>query len=1022
MDLKRLPYLPPHFFYYSFTPVQRRLFLGLMTLLLLAAGAWLYSYQSPAHWALEVSPVPETYAEVLPVDTIEHAYRHFPLSFRVYRQQVGYSASQLRPQAPPFQLAFGLLLLGWTLVLGVASQITLRWSFLFYLLFGFFLHSTGIAAQLIPDPWWGRVLEFGLLVTFLGLAYLFQSDTLRVPLGGRLLIFGSMLGALFGLAYQQDGWLALHQMGGEAFIYLTVLSLAFVLYVATTPTSLIIYGATNQPQPTRRLSPGWILGIYGLWALINFLWLDEFLGWNITGITLGIRPAYVLMGSSLLTVFLSQNHFHQVREAFIGVFPFTMLLGSWALITLSTWFMFTASFDPVYVYAIERLAAVAFAAVGMGHMLFVFSNHGFLLRNKVNGYYLMANGPRFPFPVVWLMGLILLVVAEGVESWKSLRLLPHSYAVQLADQYLLRGNHTDARLHYEIALQATQYSPKANHNLASLLLEEPGQLPRAVVHYRQAGAGFDFPYGNLNAATLLVLNNQATAAETVLHEGVERSPQNPMLWTSLGNLYLKQQQPDSAIAAYQRALQADLNLGPVYSNLAQLYWQYQRPEDAKAFFMAGLTTPDPGVSTLLSAIWYQLVSGDSLPLPRPEQYGYQDPLLSYNEQLLDVEARPSASNRAQIKALADQESGSDALMLDAYLMLRDDSVAYAMSRMQFLTSQYPAYASVGNYLLGVGFYERDLPELARTYFEQAYQAGDPRGGLYAAKMTIDLGGLAAGHDSLSRLRARHDVLWEECSREISLLLSAVGQPLYARTEWDPNTLTFDERVRLGRYADSMAYGSIALRTYQDLVSEDTNTVVPYLELGKIYNHYGDSLALVNLALGLAKAPDHQALRLEYAEAWLHAGRPDRAAAQLDSLPPSTHSQPQWQRLAARLALAQGDTAAAIQQLDSLVQTNLYDRRSILQLAAIYHQRGQVSEGFTLLEQALTHNDQHPLLWAEYAFFTYAAGDQAASTFAQAQALALAFTPAQRDQIEAAFEAWPRNASPEVRPDLDEWEQ
>jgi len=1006
MDLKRLPFLPPHFFYYQLTTVQKRLFLGLMALIVLAAGLWLFADSRPDYWALSVSPVPETYAEVLRVDTVSHAYRDFPLTFRVYRQQVGYSASQLRPEAVPFQLAFGLLLVGWTVVLAVSSTISSRWAFLFYLLFGLFLHSTGVATALIPDPLWGRVLEFGLIILFLGLAYLFQSRSLGLKLPGRLLVIGALLALIFGLAYQAGSWLSLQRMGGEAFIFLTMLSLFFLLFIGKEPTNLLIYAATNQPQQRHRLAPRWILVVYALWLVVMFFWIDEFLGLNLTEVRLSFRPTHLLALSSILTIFLSQNLFHQLRSAVTSVGNFTLLLSAWALISLTTWFLYAASFDPVWVYAIERLAAILFAAVGLGHMFFTFTNHRFLLANKVNGFYLMGNGPRFPYPVIWLMGLIFLILAEGVESWKSLRLLPHSYAIQLADGYLLNDNLEDARLHYEIALRATEASPKANYNLASLLLFDRKQLREAVRHYRRAGAGFDFPYGNLNASNLLLANNEGEAAEEVLREGVNRFPDNALLWTGLGNFFLKSQQPDSAIAAYQKALMADLDLGPVYSNLAQLYWQYQRPEDTRKFFEAALETSDPGASTLISASWYQLAAGDSLPLPAPEQYGYRDPLLSYNYQLLRLDQSPTPDDRAQLKQLADEAQAPDALMLDAYQMLQDDSVEYALSRMQFLTIQYPAYAAIGNYLVGIHFYQRDLPELAKVYFNKAGESGDPRGWLYAAKMDIDLGRLSAANDSLSVLRARSEDLYEECSREIALLLSAVGQPLYAQTEWDLSSLTVDERVRLGRYADSAEYFSIALRTYQDLVAEEGAELVPYLELGRIYNRYCDSLALVNLALGLQKAPEDPRLRLAYAEAWLCADQPGRGLAQLDSATFGEELAPDSARLWARIRLAQGDTAAAIAQLDTLVQANPYDRRSIFLLAEVYLAQRKTFEGYTLLTNSLAINDRHPRLWYYYAAFARRAGDHDAAANAEAKALALAFGPEQRAAMRADFASWP----------------
>ena len=1005
MDLQKLPYLPLHFFYYQLSKPYRVAFVGGMLFLVVMVGLWLFSYENPSAYALEISEVPETYAETVTVDTLQQAYRSFPLTFQAYRQRVSYSAGPLQAPGWTWALGFMVLALAWSLVMANATMIRSRWAFLFYLLFAFWLHSTGASELILPDMTWGsKLLEFGVIIAFLGVGYAFQMNYLRGGIGLRWLIFTGLSAALFGTAsfLTPAQGQVFQTMAGSAYLYLAILSLILVVFLSKEPTNLWVFLATNRPHPATRLRPAFVYLGFFLLMLLNLLWLDYYLGLNVlVQDEPGLRPSHFLFGAALLTPFLSQNHFHLVRNIFSSIGVYSLMLLLWPLMGLTFWWLQLSAFDPLHAYNIDRLAAITFTGIGVGHIIFILLNHGELLRRRINFYYLMANGPRVGFAVVWLLGITLWVFAEGFENWKSPRLFSHGYALQKADRYLSAGQVEDAQKHYRIALGLAQSSPKAHYNLASLLLANPERMGEAVEHYRQSGRSFDFPYGYLNAANLYYFNNQATAARALLQEGVGRFVEAPALWNNLGNQWVSEAQPDSAIQAYKQALQLDLDLASVYSNLAQVYWAYDRSEEAQEFFQAALQTPEPSPSALMSSLWYHLASGRSLDVDPESGAGSEDPLLIYNRHLLRLD-QSDTLGRGVIQALADGGEAPDAQLLDGYLLFQEGDHERARSRLNFLAESYERYAGRAYYLIGLDYYQKGLPELAQVYFARQAEAGDPQGRLLAAQMDIDLGRVEEANAELSLLRAEWPALRTAASKEIAMLLKAYGQDLYAQLEYDLSQLSYEEKIRLGRYADSTRYFSIALGIYQDLIAADSNRVAPFLEMGRIYNRYCDTLALVNLELGLDHSPENTPLQLAYAEAQLCARRPDAAAQTLDPVSAGEGYHPWAERLRARLELQQRDTAAAITRLDTLVAQQPLAREAILQLAEIYRAKGDAYAVNQLVGHALVSNDQHPELWYYFAWSSRELGYGEDAAFGIRRAMALAFNQRQARRFRQEF--------------------
>ena len=149
------------------------------------------------------------------------------------------------------------------------------------------------------------------------------------------------------------------------------------------------------------------------------------------------RPLHLLALALILTPFLSQNHYHQVRNIFSTLGVFTLMLVIWPLIGVTFLWVNLAAFDPLMAYTVDRMAAITFTGVGIGHLLFILLNH----RATAPPHQPLLPHGRWPAgDLQWYgswgspYGYL-----QGSESWKTPRLLSHGYAIQQETNNWLEG-------------------------------------------------------------------------------------------------------------------------------------------------------------------------------------------------------------------------------------------------------------------------------------------------------------------------------------------------------------------------------------------------------------------------------------------------------------------------------------------------------------------------------------------------------------------------------------------------------
>jgi len=968
----------------------------------MVSGLFLFSWYNPTYWSLEVKEIVNANAEEVELVNVKHNYRTIPLTAKSYIQEISYTAGPIVPHSTPITLFLIFQVIAWALVLAAATMIRSRWVYAFYFLFALFLYFSNVLSILLPIEG-TRLIGLLLIIPFLIFAYLFQMNTLRWDLYARFFLFLGLLSIIFGIVFLKGDTAQLYQTYYNLLLYLGIVGAVLLFFLGKEPLNLLIVATTNRPQKEQRWGLRTIVILFVLLFFSEFLMLQDQLRFSWIPIeNIGIRPIHLIFVAAIFTVFTSQNQFHQVRDMFTTNVVYTFLLLAWVIIGLSSFWLAFAVTDLVYIRLVERLSIIFFFGIGLFQFIFIISNHYQLLKEKVNLFYLLMYSRRFPVFVIWVMAIGCFIIFEGRESWKTPRFFIHTIFAGEGDVAMLKGENSAAMVAYQSAARIIPASSKANYNIASMLVSNPRKIDSTLICYQNANKVYKFPYGVLNAANLLSAKGQTKDAQTLLRRSADRENSH-YLYNNLALTYLQNNQPDSAIIYFKKALLRNGKAAPIYSNLANVYFKYEsKYEIGSDFLKAGIKASKQNGSAIANSIHYNLKGKADIPIPSVDIDEYDEFFVKYNYALYLLEEGEKQQAVAQLKKLVKDETSLDALLLNVYLDFEQDSIANALSRVEFMAENYEEYIAPAYYLLGTCYFQRNVPEMAKLYYQKAGEAGDPKGTLMASKMNLDLGEKDSAQVHLSELRVKYPDLWEEASKELAILLAAYGQTVFAQTESDLSQLTLDEQVRISLYADSTNQYIIATDNFRNIITQDSTSAIPYLELGKIYNKYNDSLAIENLEYGLEIQPDNIPLKLELARAYIQQNQINKAQTYLGKIKDAGQWEVDHSLLQAKVLIATDKAEEGLKKLQEINKEHPLNQECILELANLYRTTNDTDAGYRLIYDAINFNNQNPYIWYYYAHFAKAWNQEEDAGFGAIKALELCQDKAQKEVIRNEF--------------------
>lgn len=992
-------FVPFLFFLGGYTRSQRVVFLLLLTLLALSSGLYLFTSLNPTYFPVTIAEVAQSQQAVSTVEQVTYQYRDYALQLPVFHQTVTFAASPLQVQGWML-FAFTLVqLLGWAAGLATASLMQSRWSYVVYGLFAIWLHFTQVFTLILPGDN-AVAVELLLQVLTLGLAYAFQQNMIRVPFLTRFLALTAILMAAFGYVWFTQGYPGLHESIRAGFPFLAFLALPFLVFIGKEPLALLFYVATNQRDTARRMPLPMLVGIAVLWLLSTVFMLAPFFSRG-AEIHQWIKPSILATISAVLTVFLSQNLYKLTETVFKQNFVFTMLLVSWGLITMSHLALSQGRGGFVYVFDAEGIMALAFAGVGLGYLIFVTANHLPLLRMRANSYFALAKGTKFGFFTVWLISAIPIVFGLGSTGWRTLAVVIGEQLALDGDQAFMAGDNKAAVASYRAATQVLPAEVRSNYNYACLLAVDPNNAQLALERFRKSCDLIEFAPARINAGNIFMVSETPKGAIRELAGNGWQAPYYQL--NNLGLAYRRVGMADSAVACLKRAVSRNPEFSAGYANLSEVYYENGKSEWGLKFIRAALDFSTPSPAAVCNGIYRKLHDGAPVELKTLTVSTTETPYATaYNSLLWWLNKGEVSAASAVAQQLTTETSMPEAIILDAYLRFRTDSVEHAMSRAEFVARTYPQAAGNAYYALGVAFAGKKVPEMAQQYFAQAAAAGHVKAALYAATLNLDLGRPDSAQAALSRLRVQHQELWGDVSRELAILLNAYNQPVFAETEFPAANFTRNDRIRLALIADSSSRYVTALETFRTVLTTDSNDVAPYLELGKLYNKYGDSRAMETLQLGLKKAPKNAQLQLALADAYSQAGNTAGARKLCQPLLQDAAVAADARLLAARIALREGDRANGATLLKEAVKREPLHREAVLSLFNLSMETGDFETANRTVTQAVRTNTRNAELWAAYALISRQWGLSEDAGFGAAKAIELSTDPARKKELATAF--------------------
>ncbi len=999
------PFIPILQFFNQFSNLSRVWFAVIWVLLAVSINvAWRF-HADPTVGTVEVREVSEVQAKSVAIDQIHHNYRTFDLNFQVYSQRIAFSAGPIIPANWPLFLFWGMQIIAWCSLLLAASQIKSRWAFLFYGLHAFFIYFSGVSSGLYhgSDPIYPRLIGFGVILTFLGLAYAFQSNTLKWALPARMASMFALHAGWFGAAFWIGGVNGMHKSATDLFMYEWVLLIILLIFwakeIPVLIAALMNHRKGNKPDYRLMIVALVAFGLLCLYQMAFYLKL----GFAQENLPL-LRPIHLAGVGFLVAAFTSQILFPIARNIFTSLGNLVLLMASLALIGGSFWMWQAGSGDPLSLFALDRLASITLASGAIGGILYLLANFKTLFSRKIPAFWMLGQGPAFSIVVVILMGLAFILGAEGRESKKSFFLTYAAYINHQADQARLTGDAALARQRCENAVLAAESDVKANYNLAAWNLELSGSVDQAIENYQAAASALPFSFANLNAANLRLLQGQRAAARQVLEAGINiPGTHKALLYNNLAMSYWQDKQTDNAVEAFRKALQEDPSLSSAYSNLGLLYLENDLTKDAQEFLEAAVEVAKPSDAARANAYFGEFYLKKPLSGLDPSwDPAGKDYFAAYHHALSRLQAGDTATAWKLAAALSTDEKAADAKLLHAWLRFSRDSIQLATTEADYVRRTFPGYEFQAPYLMGLAYFQRDVPEMARKYFAEAGKV-NPTGMLFAGQMDLDLHRLDSAQAELSLLRGLHPEMQPACGKELALLLLSFGELVYAQSETNLASLSTDDYIRAALYADSMGRFGYAISNIREAILLDSSSISPYLALGRLLNTYGDTLAFSTVKYGLSLVdPASVPLKLELARAYLLQGQTKEVQALLKETATDPVYVGRRALLEADLSLSLGDTAKAAQQYLDLFRKDVLHTPAVLRLLELWSKKGLIAEGLNVSAEAIDYNDQNADIWYWYAWFSQQAGMQSDAGFGAIKAIELSADPEFRKRVAVDF--------------------
>ena len=977
---RKLKHIPLWQFFTRMKSLEKVLFAVLFAGLLASCVWAVVAANDPSRWVQEIGEVSEGRLHEIPLRTYTQNYRTMSTEVGAWKEDVLHYASIITP-TKPLVLAFIILqVLGWGFLLTSATYIKHFLSYVVFLAFTILVVvANSMGPELTPLDW---AVNIGLAAVLLGAAGLFQQGILKFGYVWRLLMFLVIAAAPFTLQYFQGGWIQLHGTTVGMMPILVIVALIYLFMISNDISNLIFFVATNAKNPKYRVRFPIIFSVFLVITAIEFILVQKELSWDLLseGDDIAFRPIHLVILASIVMTGTKQNLFPLLRERITNL-SMAMGLAALGVIGLSFIAYEVSMGEYLFLHLVERIAALLFFFTGIFHFFYVFYNFSPLIRAKVNFYYLSMLPRRLMYFFVVAASVGGTIVVEAANQAPEKRLYSSTFYNQLGDHSLLEGKTTEAMLQYKTSTGFARGSVKGNFNLAMLEINSGGSMMNASEYLRHSCDFIPFAPSYINWSNLEQSQLSPAQAAVILREGT-KEVDDPIVWSNLAKAFFQTEQPDSAILALKEALRLDPNNSVYYGKMGHIYMEYDKIEEAKKFFEAGLKLPEIHPLLVSNALFFNMSTDANLDVPveilelpkfknRWESI-YNFALDRYKSGDLAAAQKILSRGRAEVDLVNDSTSSGalrpDSLLLDGMLKFEEGKIDQAISRMDYIDVNFPAFRPYTSHFLGVAFFGQGIPEMVASFFKKSVENGRYSDLLSESMMEFDRGNLDYAFMQLNLARVQDTTLLDQVNKEMAKVQLANGDYFYASIGFDMGSLTLADWMQVGIASGKRDNRAAALEAFRRAIEKDERSTAPYLEMARISLRLKDSLALENLQPALDRKPDDLEINLVHAAVLLSKGETAKAEAILKKFEGKASQLRAFKLSKASLMAAKGDTSGAIAAYEKLRKENPIDPATLLPLSDLYLASGQSFEGQNMLLEAININPENPDFWYNIALF------------------------------------------------------
>lgn len=948
------PFLPINFFLQGFSLANRRMFLLLLVLVGLVAFYVFWINLFPFFWTPVLQPLAESYPTSVEITQVQDSYLSLPLNFSVYRNWVSFFAGPMMAQMTPTLLFVSLQLLAWSIALATATFIRSKWAYSVYFLYLIFLFLSSSYKYFLPNFSY-PVVEAGVSIWLLLCAYLFQSGRWKANFLVRLVVFLGTHALLYGTLFYLGNWQAWYFTTLNQFLYVFLLSLGFMAFVSKELVNSILILANHQAQPQQRWPIAYLRISWLLLLGLLFLLVRSFLTSTDT-YTGSASLLYFLLGIfAVATPIYSQNLFRSIQHILGSHSILAFLLVSWALLVLSFLGLHLSHGDLLLIRTTAKLFAVFLFAISLSYIIFLESNFPDLLPRRKPIFYLLGKGRVFPFWMIFILGSLIFFIFQGIDNWKTIRILSHSRLVMEGDASILANQPEAAQEFYEWAIVKVPASPKANYNQGSLYMLDPNRSAIAVGYFRKSLSLYEVPQARLNASQLLEDLQLPESARELLRNGLHKTSGLPAhLAHNLSLSFYKDGILDSARWYLDQVLSKESDFPISESHLANLYFEQGRDSLANIHWIQSTKGMAENERVAINVLYYAIAHPElAVPWERLPDEVFSIPLAN-NIVLAQMNDQRYEQARQYAENLGEQGNNEEMELVQGYLELHRDSLERGMSKLEYIAQSQPEFRSIANYLLAVGLYEKGLEKMAQKYLVRSADSGRSASFLPA----LQVHALSGKENALPYSQVK-DSLSGRVRRELALLAAAEGRDS-VRTQL--GDLSDREILRLCTYASLR--GNCEECKKRELAHRDSLQVRETQILSLI--SCGEKEAQpARLKASLTQFPQMDRVRMQLIESYLDRKEMDSATYFFTSLPQEKQTSSLWAPLRAELAMASQDTIAALESLTTHWQLEPWKEAIGEKLVGIHMSKGEYEIALSYLNRIFSFNDQNPQFWQYY---------------------------------------------------------